>query len=94
MVLDMKVNLLKHRKITKRYDQHHRMPAHDEIIRHHPPIPVPSRVESLQATHHMHYLETTSDSKAEYINTQQVFVRNRMPVSLRGGGGELGNLKP
>jgi hypothetical protein len=21
-------------------------------------------------------------------------VRNRMPVSLRGGGGELGNLKP
>jgi hypothetical protein len=22
------------------------------------------------------------------------FVRNRMPVSLRGGGGELGNLKP
>jgi hypothetical protein len=22
------------------------------------------------------------------------YVRNQMPVSLRGGGGELGNLKP
>jgi hypothetical protein len=25
--------------------------------------------------------------------TRAHFVRNRMPVSLRGGGGELGNLK-
>jgi hypothetical protein len=44
---------------TKRYDQHHRRHVHDAITRHHPPIPAPSRVEVLRATHHMHYLETT-----------------------------------
>jgi hypothetical protein len=63
MVLDMKVNSSKFiktaKKITKRYDQHRRRPVHDAITRHHPPILAPSRVESLQATHHMHYLETT-----------------------------------
>jgi hypothetical protein len=52
-------SLLKQRKITKLYDQHHRRPVHDAITRHHPPIPAPSRVEVLRATHHMHYLETT-----------------------------------
>jgi hypothetical protein len=32
----------------------------DAIIRRqHPPIPAPSRVEVLRATHHKHYLETT-----------------------------------
>jgi hypothetical protein len=44
---------------TKRYDQHHRRPVHDAITRQHAPIPAPSRVEVLRATHHMHYLETT-----------------------------------
>jgi hypothetical protein len=44
---------------TKRYDQHHRRPVHDAITHRHPPIPAPSRVEVLRATHHMHYLETT-----------------------------------
>jgi hypothetical protein len=44
---------------TKQYDQHHRKHVHDAITRHHPPIPAPSRVEVLRATHHMHYLETT-----------------------------------
>jgi hypothetical protein len=29
-----------------------------------------------------------------FIPMSFAFVRNRMPVSLRGGGGELGNLKP
>jgi hypothetical protein len=63
---------LKHRKITKRYDQHHRRPVHEAITRHHPPIPAPSRVEALQATHHRHYLEQHLNSNAEYTNTQQV----------------------
>jgi hypothetical protein len=49
----------------------------------------------------MHFL--ASNNTAEYealINGLQIdvglgiVVRNRMPVSLRGGGGELGNLKP
>jgi hypothetical protein len=40
-------------------NQHHRRPVHDAITRHHPPIPAPSRVEVLQATHHMHYLKTS-----------------------------------
>jgi hypothetical protein len=44
---------------TKWYDQHHRRPAHDAITCHHPPIPAPSRVEVLRATHHMQCLETT-----------------------------------
>jgi hypothetical protein len=52
-------SLLKHRKIAKRYDQHHRRSVHDAITRHHPPIPAPSRVEVLRTTHHMHYMETT-----------------------------------
>jgi hypothetical protein len=64
-------SLLKQRKITKRYDQHHRGLVHDAITRHHPPIPAPSRVESLQATHHKHYLEQHLNSKAEYTNTRQ-----------------------
>jgi hypothetical protein len=51
-------SLLKQWKITKRYDQHHRRLVHDAITRHHPPIPAPSRVEVLRATHHMYYLET------------------------------------
>jgi hypothetical protein len=58
----MKVNgseFIKIAEETKRYDQHHRRPVHDAITRHHPPIPAPSRVEVLQATHHKHYLETT-----------------------------------
>jgi hypothetical protein len=58
----MKVNgskFIKTVELTKRYDKHHRRPVHDAIIRHHPPIPAPSQVEFLQATHHMHYLETT-----------------------------------
>jgi hypothetical protein len=38
---------------------HHGRPVHDAITRRHPPIPAPSRVEVLRATHHMHYLETT-----------------------------------
>jgi hypothetical protein len=38
---------------------HHRRHVHDAITRRHPPIPAPSRVEVLRATHHMHYLETT-----------------------------------
>jgi hypothetical protein len=29
-----------------------------------------------------------------YYVTEQMCVRNQMPVSLRVGGGELGNLKP
>jgi hypothetical protein len=52
-------SLLKTAEITKRHDKHHRRPVHDAITRHHPPIPAPNRVESLQATHHMHYLEIT-----------------------------------
>jgi hypothetical protein len=44
---------------TKRYDQHHRRPVHDAITLHHPPIPAPSWVEVLRATHQMRYLETT-----------------------------------
>jgi hypothetical protein len=44
---------------TKRYDQHHRRHVPDAISLRHPPIPAPSRVEVIQATHHMHYLETT-----------------------------------
>jgi hypothetical protein len=44
---------------TKRHDQHHRRSVHDAITRHHPPIPAPSQVEVLRATHHMHYLEAT-----------------------------------
>jgi hypothetical protein len=35
------------------------------------------------------FLYFTLNSKSRGRN-----VRNRMPVSLRGGGGELGNLKP
>jgi hypothetical protein len=60
MLLDMKVmvqSLLKQQKITKLYNQHHRRPVHDAITRRHPPIPAPSRVESPQATHQMHYME-------------------------------------
>jgi hypothetical protein len=38
---------------------HHRMLVHDAITLRHPPIPAPSRVEVLRATHHMHYMETT-----------------------------------
>jgi hypothetical protein len=38
---------------------HHWRPVHDAITLRHPPIPAPSRVEVLRATHHMHYLETT-----------------------------------
>jgi hypothetical protein len=56
----MKLNgleFIKTAEETKRYDQHHRMLVHDAITRHHPPIPIPSRVEVLWATHHMHYLE-------------------------------------
>jgi hypothetical protein len=30
----------------------------------------------------------------DYLEKFEHIVRNRMPVSLRGGGGELGNLKP
>jgi hypothetical protein len=56
---------------TKWYDQHHRRHVYDAITRHHPPIPAPSRVEVLQAKHHMHYLEQHLNSKAEYTNTQQ-----------------------
>jgi hypothetical protein len=70
----MKVNgseFIKQRKITKQYNQHHRRHVHDAITRHHPPIPAPSRVESLQATHHMYYLEQHLNGKAEYTNTQQ-----------------------
>jgi hypothetical protein len=52
-------SLLKTVEETKRYDQHHRRPVHDAITRHHPPIPAPSRVEVLRATHQMHYLKTT-----------------------------------
>jgi hypothetical protein len=52
-------SLLKTAELTKQYDKHHRRPVHDAITCHHPPIPAHSRVESLQATHHMHYLETT-----------------------------------
>jgi hypothetical protein len=52
-------SLLKTAEETKRYDQHHRKPFHDAITHHHPPIPAPSRVEVLRATHQMHYLETT-----------------------------------
>jgi hypothetical protein len=44
---------------TKRHDQHHRRHVHDAITRHHPPIPAPSRVDVLRATHYIHYLETT-----------------------------------
>jgi hypothetical protein len=58
----MKVNgleFIKTAEETKRYDQHHRSPVHNAITRHHPPIPAPSRVGALQATHHKHYLETT-----------------------------------
>jgi hypothetical protein len=50
-------SLLKTAEETKQYDQHHRRPVHDAITRHHPPIPAPSQVEVLRATHHMHYLE-------------------------------------
>jgi hypothetical protein len=64
-------SLLKQRKTTKRYDKHHRRPVHDAITRHHPPIPAPSWVESLQATHHIHYLEQHLNCKTEYTNTQQ-----------------------
>jgi hypothetical protein len=52
-------SLLKTAELTKQYDKHHRRLVHDAITRHYPPIPTPSRVESLQATRHMHYLETT-----------------------------------
>jgi hypothetical protein len=52
-------SLLKAEELTKRYDKHHRRPVYDAITHHHPLIPAPSRVEFLQAIHHMHYLETT-----------------------------------
>jgi hypothetical protein len=29
-----------------------------------------------------------------HVISERGIVRNRMPISLRGGGGELGNLKP
>jgi hypothetical protein len=64
-------SLLKIAEETKQYDQHHRRLVHDAITRHHPPIPAPSQVEVLRATHHMHYLEQHLNSKAEYTNTQQ-----------------------
>jgi hypothetical protein len=40
---------IKTTELTKQYDKHHRRLVHDAITRHHPPIPAPSRVESLQA---------------------------------------------
>jgi hypothetical protein len=58
----MKVNgseFIKTAEETKRYDRPHRRHVHDAITRHHPPIPAPTRVEVLQAKHHMHYLEAT-----------------------------------
>jgi hypothetical protein len=38
--------------------------------------------------------EEQKSSKTEEGNEFEEFVRNRMLASLRGGGGELGNLKP
>jgi hypothetical protein len=51
-------SLLKTTEETKRtIRSHHRRHVHDAITPRHPPIPAPSRVEVLRATHHMHYLE-------------------------------------
>jgi hypothetical protein len=51
-------SLLKATEETKRtIRSHHRRHVHDAITPRHPPIPAPSRVEVLRATHHMHYLE-------------------------------------
>jgi hypothetical protein len=39
-------------------------------------------------------LQDVVDRSRQKSGMLQGYVRNRMPVSLRGGGGELGNLKP
>jgi hypothetical protein len=52
-------SLLKTAEDNETVRSHHRRPVHDAITHRHPPIPAPSRVEVLRATHHMHYLETT-----------------------------------
>jgi hypothetical protein len=49
-------SLLKTAEGTTRYDH---IIGGLSITPRHPPIPAPSRVEVLRATHHMHYLETT-----------------------------------